>query len=80
MAQSEQRKTCIFFLNQMYIDVRAQMGRVKSVHLGQRTSFLITAISMSHTEREFQQRVKANDMPMLFAQWVQRRGQVHEQE
>lgn len=60
MAQTEHWKACLFFAGKFYIDHRAQMGRVASAHLGQRTSFLITAIATHRVLHEVQKRLESN--------------------
>lgn len=51
----------------MYIDVRAQMGRVFSAHLGQRTSFLIAALAMRRVAQDFHGEMKNGDVPAKLA-------------
>lgn len=72
-AQTEQWKSCVFFRDRLYVDVRAQMGGVASAHLGQRTAFLITALEMSHVEAEFNQRMQRSAIPQQVEGWVKRR-------
>lgn len=70
----------MFFLNHLYIDIRAQMGRVRSAHLGHRTSFLITAITMRHAACEFHKRMIADEVTRLMVQWVKQRSQEYKPE
>lgn len=80
MEQSEHWKACIFILNHIYIDVRAQMEGIASAHLGQRTSYLITAIAMKHAAREFHKRMSTDEIRTLLAQWAKQHSEEYEPE
>lgn len=49
------------------------MGRIKSTHVGQSTSFLIATIAMSHPSREFEAMMVSDVIPEPLAQWAQKR-------
>lgn len=63
MAQHEKLKACTFFRDQLYINVRAEMGRVDSAQVEQCIPFLIAVIVMRIAAQEFQQKVQAGAVP-----------------
>lgn len=73
MAQPEHCKSWVYFIDQSYIDVRAQMGRVSSAHLRQRASFLIMSISMRRAARELVQRLQQRTITEHITQWADQR-------
>lgn len=67
MAKPEQWKARAFSCDSFYIELRTQMGRVASAHLGQRTSYLIAAIAMRRAAQVFRQRVQDDQVPEQIA-------------
>lgn len=47
------------FRDRLYVDVRAQMGRIASENLSQITLFLITSLAMQQAEAELNQHAAA---------------------
>lgn len=80
MAQTEQWKSCVYFMEQLYIDVQEQMGCVASAHLGKRTSFLITAIAMRRAAHEFEKRRHKGKIHARITRWADQRRAYHRAE
>lgn len=59
----------IFFLNELYIYIRAQMGRLGSAHIGQQTSILIVTVAIRNCAKKSKRLRSINKCPVLLVQW-----------